>query len=50
MANSRAAPEGRILFAGEHTSSGHEGFLEGAVETGERAAHQLVHALGSRHF
>jgi monoamine oxidase len=44
-----AAPEGRILFAGEHTSIGHEGFLEGAVETGERAAHQLVHALGARH-
>lgn len=35
------ATEGRIHFAGEHTSIENVGFLEGAVETGERAARQL---------
>ncbi len=34
---SRARTEGRILFAGEHTSVVNIGFLDGAVETGERA-------------
>jgi monoamine oxidase len=37
-----AASEGRIHFAGEHTSSQDQGFLEGAVATGERAARQLL--------
>jgi monoamine oxidase len=32
------AGEGRFLFAGEHTSIDNIGFLDGAVETGERAA------------
>jgi monoamine oxidase len=36
------APEGPICFAGEHTSSKH-GWIEGAVESGLRAA-QEVHA------
>lgn len=31
-------PEGKVLFCGEHTSINSFGFLEGAVETGERAA------------
>jgi monoamine oxidase len=38
--------EGAIHFAGEHTSVRHQGFLEGAVESGERAARQLLNALG----
>jgi monoamine oxidase len=38
-------PEGAIHFAGEHTSIRHQGFLDGAVETGERAARQLLKAL-----
>jgi monoamine oxidase len=38
-------PEGRIHFAGEHTSIQHQGFLDGAVQTGERAARQLLKAL-----
>jgi monoamine oxidase len=37
-----AATEGRIHFAGEHTSLQHQGFLEGAVSTGERAARQIL--------
>jgi monoamine oxidase len=40
--------EGRVHFAGEHTSIQHQGFLDGAVETGERAARQLFRALGVR--
>ncbi len=38
-------PEGNIHFAGEHTSVAHQGFLDGAVATGERAARQLTRAL-----
>lgn len=41
-----AAPEGRVLFAGEHTSIANIGFLDGAVETGERAARRLLKRLG----
>jgi monoamine oxidase len=37
-----AATEGRIHFAGEHTSPQDQGFLEGAVATGERAARQIL--------
>jgi len=37
-----AAPQGSILFAGEHTSMKNEGFLDGAVETGERAADEII--------
>jgi monoamine oxidase len=40
-----AAPEGSILFAGEHTSFENEGYLDGAVETGERAAHEVLRSL-----
>jgi len=38
--------EGRVLFAGEHTSIANIGFLDGAVETGERAARRLLQRLG----
>jgi monoamine oxidase len=31
-------PEGRVLFGGEHTSLSTQGFLEGAVRSGERCA------------
>ena len=40
-----AAPEGSILFAGEHTSVENEGYLDGAVETGERAAGEIIRRL-----
>ena len=41
------ATEGRFLFAGEHTSIDNIGFLDGAVETGERAARRLFHRIGA---
>jgi monoamine oxidase len=40
------ATEGRFLFAGEHTSIDNIGFLEGAVETGERAAKRVLRRIG----
>ncbi len=40
------AADGRFLFAGEHTSIDNIGFLDGAVETGERAARQLFRRIG----
>ena len=36
-----ARPHGRILFAGEHTSSRWQGFMNGAVESGQRAAAEV---------
>jgi monoamine oxidase len=38
-------PEGRVHFCGEHTSIDFQGYLEGAVETGERAAAEVAAAL-----
>ncbi|MEZ5116549.1 MAG: NAD(P)/FAD-dependent oxidoreductase [Candidatus Nanopelagicales bacterium] len=35
-------PEGPFHFAGEHTSSDYYGFLNGAVESGERAAKEVA--------
>ncbi len=40
------ASDGRFLFAGEHTSIANIGFLDGAVETGERAAQRLLRRVG----
>jgi monoamine oxidase len=36
-----ARPAGRIVFAGEHTSVKSQGFMNGAVETGLRAAAEI---------
>ena len=33
---------GRLCFAGEHTSMGHFGYMEGALQSGERAAQQIL--------
>ena len=41
-----AKGEGNALFAGEHTSTHSQGYLNGGVESGERAARQVVNALG----
>lgn len=38
--------EGQCHFCGEHTSLDFQGYLNGAVETGERAASEVVAALG----
>ena len=35
-------PEGNCHFAGEHTSVDFQGYLNGAVETGERAANEIL--------
>ena len=42
-----ARPFGRIFFAGEHTSVRWQGYMNGAVESGRRAAAEIaaVHAL-----
>jgi monoamine oxidase len=40
-------PDGPIHFAGEHTSTAAQGYLEGAVESGERAAREVVGAAGA---
>jgi monoamine oxidase len=36
-----AASHGRIVFAGEHTSRRWQGFMNGAVESGQRAAREI---------
>jgi monoamine oxidase len=37
---------GNALFAGEHTSTHSQGYLNGGVESGERAARQVLNTLG----
>ena len=39
-------PEGGVHFAGEHTSTLSQGYLNGAVESGERTAQEVLDALG----
>ncbi len=41
-----ARPHGRILFAGEHTSLRWQGYMNGAIESGLRAAAEIA-ALGA---
>ncbi|MBN8610309.1 MAG: FAD-dependent oxidoreductase [Deltaproteobacteria bacterium] len=38
--------EGRLYFAGEHTSLDYQGFMEGAAESGQRAADDILRARG----
>lgn len=40
-------PEGRVVFAGSETSLRRPGFVDGAIETGARAAHE-AHAILER--
>jgi monoamine oxidase len=40
--------EGNVYFAGEHTSAESQGYLDGAVETGKRAAAEVLASLGAR--
>ena len=42
-----ARPEGRVHFAGEHTSSW-MGWMQGALESGERAAAEVLEAIPTR--
>lgn len=39
-------PEDGVHFAGEHTSTISQGYLNGAVESGERAAREVLRAVG----
>jgi monoamine oxidase len=41
-------PEGAVHFAGEHTTQDYQGYLNGAVFTGQRAASEVIDALGRR--
>jgi monoamine oxidase len=43
-----ATPVGNIFFAGEHTSVEFNGYMEGAVETGQRAAREVWAKLHGR--
>ena len=40
-----ALPHGRIAFAGEHTHLRWQGYMEGAVLSGQRAAAEIVATL-----
>jgi len=42
-----ARPHGRIVFAGEHTSLRWQGYMNGAVESGQRAAAEIGAMLSS---
>jgi monoamine oxidase len=44
-----ARPAGRLFFAGEHTSQKWQGYMNGAIESGRRAAVEVaaVHKLGA---
>jgi monoamine oxidase len=45
FAGSEGLAEGNLHFAGEHTSAGAQGYMEGAVESGERVAREIQGAL-----
>uniref|UniRef100_UPI0023511F81 flavin monoamine oxidase family protein n=1 Tax=Falsiroseomonas oryziterrae TaxID=2911368 RepID=UPI0023511F81 len=40
------APVGRVVFAGEHTSEKNSGYMEGAADSGRRAAEEVARLLG----
>ncbi len=42
-----ARPHGRVLFAGEHTSVRWQGYMNGAVESGQRAAAEVISMIRS---
>ncbi|WP_372621116.1 flavin monoamine oxidase family protein [Falsiroseomonas sp.] len=39
------APVGRVIFAGEHTSESHSGYMDGAAESGRLAAEAVARVL-----
>jgi monoamine oxidase len=43
-------PVGRLHFCGEHTSEDFQGYMEGAAESGERAASEVLEAISSNTF
>ncbi|HEY1976170.1 MAG TPA: NAD(P)/FAD-dependent oxidoreductase [Candidatus Baltobacteraceae bacterium] len=42
IAGHEASPQGRVHFAGEHTSVDNQGFMEGGAESGIRAANEIL--------
>jgi monoamine oxidase len=40
-------PAGRIFFAGEHTSAKWQGYMNGAVVSGQRAAEEIATLFSS---
>jgi monoamine oxidase len=44
-----ATPVGNLFFAGEHTSENFNGYMEGAAESGERAAREVLAKVRARH-
>ena len=43
-----ASPVGNLFFVGEHTSAEFNGYMEGAAESGERAAKEVLAKIGTR--
>jgi monoamine oxidase len=41
-----AQPAGRVVFAGEHTSIRWQGYMNGAIESGQRAAAEIAAMQG----
>jgi monoamine oxidase len=48
LADSVATPVGNLFFAGEHTSADFNGYMEGAAESGERAAKEVLAKIRRR--
>ena len=48
LSGSVATPVGNLFFAGEHTSAEFNGYMEGAAESGERAAKEILAKVGRR--
>jgi monoamine oxidase len=46
IAGHEARPQGRVHFAGEHTSLENQGFMEGGAESGFRAAREILDDYG----
>ncbi|CAL1582569.1 unnamed protein product [Knipowitschia caucasica] len=42
-------PVGKLYFAGTETATAWSGYMEGAVEAGERAAREIMHTMGKIH-
>ncbi len=47
LAGAEIEPVGRLFFAGEHCSYDYQGFMNGAAETGRRAAEAVLEAVGA---
>jgi monoamine oxidase len=46
LRGNEAKPVGNLLFAGEHCSLNHQGYMNGGAETGRRAAQAILARLG----